>query len=347
LTPSLDSLRARARAVASVRAFFTARGYLEVDTPILRACASMEPHLISFETALHLPGGAAPRPLFMHTSPEYAMKRALAAYPHQPLFQLATVFRDGEQSPSHNHEFSLLEWYRPGATYLDLMEETEALVRFVARSLRPASSPAPLPVSWRHLGGGDLSGDLGCDLSAPFERLTVHAAFARFLGLDLCALTDAASLRDAARACGSSPGDDWPWEDTFHLLLLDHIEPHLGAAAPCFLLDYPPSLAALSVVRRDPALPPVAERFELYACGLELCNGFTELTDPLEQRRRFIDEQRQRASLGLAPHPLDEGLLRALKDLPPCAGNALGFDRLLMLVLGCDAIQAVRLCDID
>ncbi len=334
--PELGHLRARARGVGAVRRFFETRGYLEIETPILRATASMEPHLVSFETWLLLPGVRSKRCLYLHTSPEYAMKQALAAYPTQALFQVATVFRNEEHGPTHNHEFSLIEWYKPQADYRDLMDETEALVRAVIGAVR--GDAGGLDVRWR---------GLEADCNKIFERLTVRGAFQRHLGLDLDTLTTADTLRAAARSVGSAPGDDWPWEDIFHLLMLDHIEPHLGVGAPCFLIDYPPRLAALARLRASANGPAVAERFELYVCGLELCNGFSELTDPVEQRARFEDEQRLRAAQGLPVHALDEGLLGVLGALPPCAGNALGLDRLLMLALGAEAISQVRLCGVD
>lgn len=342
--PALGHLRARAKGLGAVRGFFEARGYLEIETPILRATASMEPHLVSFETWLLLPGVGEKRCLYLHTSPEYAMKQALAAYPTQALFQVATVFRNEEHGPTHNHEFSLIEWYKPQADYRDLMDETEALVRAVIGAVRGDAGGSGvglgvgLGVCWR----GEEA-----DCARAFERLTVRGAFLRYLGLDLDALGEVEDLRAAARSVGSAPGDDWPWEDIFHLLMLDHIEPRLGVGVPCFLIDYPPRLAALARLRALEHGAAVAERFELYVCGLELCNGFSELTDPTEQRARFEDEQRQRAALGLPVHALDEGLLAVLGALPPCAGNALGLDRLLMLALGAEAISQVRLCGVD
>lgn len=325
--PSLAALEQRAECVQIIRGFFQGRGYLEVSTPILRRRASMEPHLVSFETALCLPNGEREQ-LYMHTSPEYGMKALLGEH-GRSIFQIARVFRNEERSATHNHEFDMIEWYRVGEDYHFLMDETEALVRAVV-SQRGANGC----VRWR---GYEV------DVSAPFERLSVHEAFARYAGVDLDRCPDAASLRAAARAVGCEGGDDWGWDDVFHLLLLERVEPHLGMHRGTFLYDYPAELAALAKVRRDPARA-VAERAELYLCGLELSNGFTELTDPVEQRARFIAEQSARAALRRPVHAIDEELLSALAQMPECTGNALGLDRLLMLTLGCEHISGVRVC---
>ena len=313
----LPLLRRRALLTRAVRGFFEARGYLEVETPYAVPTPGEEVHLQPLATRRTGPDGAG-EPLFLHTSPEFAMKRLLAAT-GLPIFQLARVWRDGEAGALHATEFTMLEWYRPGADLAGLMDETEALLR------------ATLPPCVRR-------GDRTVRLDLPFERLTLQQAFARHLGVDLLAgQGDAEAL---ARAAGTTRRDGEDWEDLFFRLLLGHVEPHLGRVVPTFLTHWPSSQAALA--RRDPADPRAALRFELYLCGIELANAFEELTDANEQRARFLHDRARRARLYPARQwPLDEALLQALPGLPPCAGIALGFDRLVML-----ATSAPRLADI-
>jgi lysyl-tRNA synthetase class 2 len=322
--------RARARLSAAVRATLGALGYEEVETPCLVPAAGMEVHIQAFEAAFVPEGGGAPRPLFLHTSPEYAMKRLLAdGLPR--IFQLARVFRNGEISRTHNPEFTMLELYRAGTDYAGVMADLERLVEACARALSPDGSPR-------------ASRDAReIDLSAPFERLTVNEAFRRHAGVDLAACDgDAARLAEAARRAGHDPGRPGePFEDVFFRVMLDAIEPRIGLARPTYLVDWPASMAALSRVKRDD--PAVAERFELYAGGLELANGFTELTDAAEQRRRFVREQEERRRLGHRVYPVDEPFLEALGRMPDAGGVAVGFDRLLMLLVGAEAIGDVLL----
>ena len=311
-------LRRRARLAQAVRAFFDARDYLEVETPYAVAAPGEEVHLHALRTERHAPDGAA-RSLWLHTSPEFAMKRLLVAG-SGPIFQLARVWRDREGGHHHQVEFTLLEWYRPGATMTDLMDETEALLRAVLP-----------PVVQR----GDIRTDL-----AHFDRVTLQQAFARHTGADLLATAeDPAAL---AAAAGTLLRAEESWEELFFRLLLTHIEPAIGRAHPTFLTHYPAAQAALA--RRDPADPRVAERFELYAGGLELANAYIELTDPAEQRARFSADRARRLALRGAPDwPLDGDFLAAIAHgLPPCGGVALGFDRLAMLACGVDRISLVQ-----
>ncbi|NVN44780.1 EF-P lysine aminoacylase GenX [Asaia siamensis] len=310
-------LQRRALLQRSVRAFFDSRGYLEVETPYAVPTPGEEVHLRCFRTELERPDGLR-ETRFLHTSPEFAMKRIVAAS-GLPVYQLARVWRNGEQSSLHAPEFTMLEWYRPGAGLASLMDETEALVRTL------------LPPSLTY-------GETTLDFAAPFERLTMAEAFARYVGVDLLAIGDNAER--LAREAGTAlrPGEEW--EDLFFRLLLERVEPEIGRARPTFLTHWPAAQAALS--RRDPEDPRVALRFELYAAGIELANAFEELTDPQEQRVRFEADRARR--LALAPDqnwPLDEAFLADLQSLPPCSGIALGFDRLVMLAVG-----APRLCDI-
>nr|WP_321984919.1 EF-P lysine aminoacylase EpmA [uncultured Lichenicoccus sp.] len=324
----LPLLRRRAMLVRGVRGFFDARGYLEVETPFAVRTPGEEVHLRPFATERVAPDGASER-LFLHTSPEFAMKRLVAAT-GLPVFQLARVWRNGEAGPLHEAEFSMLEWYRPGASLAALMDETEALLRAV------------LPPVVERDGAQ-------CRIDAPFEKLTLQEAFARHTGADLLATQDDAPA--LARQAGVRLRDGEDWEDLFFRLLLSHVEPRIGRERPTFLTQWPAAQAALA--RRDPGDPRVALRFELYACGLELANAFDELTDAAEQRERFLHDRARRAALthpvaDWQPQewppqewPIDEALLAALPQMPPCAGIALGFDRLVMLATG-----AARIIDI-
>jgi lysyl-tRNA synthetase class 2 len=324
------NLAARGRILGAVRTFFAAEGYVEVYTPALQVSPGLEPHLKAFATVLHDPRDGGARPRYLHTSPEFAMKK-LVAGGMKRIWQLAHVFRDGERSATHHPEFLMLEWYRAGASYRDLMAECERLLRAV----QAAAGGAALRWQGRE-----------ADARLPWQRLTVAEAFARHAGIDLLATSpdparpDAALLGAAAARIGIAPhaGDDW--ETLFFRIFLDRIEPHLGIGAPTILYDYPLALAALS--RPKPDDPRLAERFELYICGLELANAFGELTDAAEQRRRFAADQARKLALYGETYPIDEDFLAALEHgLPECAGIALGFDRLVMLATGADHIEEV------
>ena len=317
LAARLPFLRRRARLAAAVRAFFDARGYLEVETPCAVTTPGEEVHLSVFATERVAPDGARTR-LFLHTSPEFAMKKLLVGGAG-PIFQLARVWRNGEGSDLHAPEFTLLEWYRPGATLDDLMAETLDLLRAVL----------PPVVECR---------GVRTDLSAA-ERLTLAEAFSRHVGADLLATAGDAAALAAQAGIALRPGETW--EDLFFRLLLGRVEPLLGRAHPSFLTHWPAAQAALA--RRDPADPRVAERFELFVCGIELANAFVELTDAAEQRARFIADRSRRAALyGQADWPLDEAFLAALAlGMPESAGIALGFDRLAMIASGAPRIADV------
>ena len=302
------ALHRRARLAQATRAFFDARGYTEVETPYAVAVPGEEVHLAAIQA------GAG---RWLNTSPEFAMKRLLVAGAG-PIYQLARVWRAGEAGPLHATEFTMLEWYRPGAGMADLMDETEAFLRAV---LPPA-------VACR---------GIATDL-ASFERLRMADAFARHAGADLLATAgDAPAL---AAAAGARLRDGENWEDLFFRLLLERIEPRIGRAAPTFLTHWPAAQAALA--RRDPADPRVALRFELYVCGIELANAFEELTDAGEQRARFVADRARRHAMGGPDWPMDEDFLAALAHgMPGTAGIALGFDRLAMIATGAERIDQV------
>jgi elongation factor P--(R)-beta-lysine ligase len=317
LAAKLPALRRRAALLQQVRGFFIGRGYTEVETDYAVAMPGEEVHLRPFRTERVAPTGER-ETLFLHTSPEFAMKKLLASG-SGPIFQLARVWRNEEGSDRHAAEFTMLEWYSPGAAMSDLMDETEALLR------------ATLPPVATCRG-------IACDLRE-FERITVADAFGRWVGADV--LATAGNPTALAAQAGVRLRDGEGWEDLFFRLLLERIEPQLGQSRPTFLTHWPAAQAALA--RRNPADPRVAERFELYVCGLELANAFVELTDAVEQRARFKDDRARRHALYGGPDwPMDEDLLRLLPDMPACAGIALGFDRLAMLAAGADDIDGVR-----
>lgn len=323
-------LAARGRILAVVRQFFAASGYVEVATPALQISPGLEPHLQAFATVLHDPRDAAARPRYLHTSPEFAMKKLLAGGMER-IWQLAHVYRNGERSATHHPEFAMLEWYRAGASYRDLMAECEALV---AQAQQAAGAEA---LRWQARRA---------DARRTWQRLTVAQAFERYAGIDVLATApdparpDAARLAAAAARAGlpAHPGDDW--ETLFFRIFLERIEPRLGIGAPTVVYDYPVSMAALSRPKSDD--PRLAERFEVYVCGLELANAFGELTDAAEQRRRFLADQVRKQALYGETYPIDEDFLAALAHgLPDCAGIALGFDRLVMLATGAAHIEDV------
>lgn len=310
----LATLRLRAEWLARIRTFFAARDVLEVETPMLSAAAVTDPHLTSFATIYSGPGPRYGQTLYLHTSPEFPMKRLLAAG-SGCIYQMAHVFRDGEAGRRHNPEFTLLEWYRVGFDHSQLMTEVAELVTVLLADCLSLAEP---------------------------EQWSYRAAFERYLGLNPHRTT-VAELARCAEQCGVSipPGMPVdavdPWLD---LLLTQRIEPQLGQGRLCFLYDYPASQAALARLR--PGDPPVGERFELYLHGIELANGFHELGDAVEQRRRFVAENASRQAQGLPVMPIDENLLAALDaGLPDCAGVALGFDRLVMLAAGKTSLAEV------
>jgi lysyl-tRNA synthetase class 2 len=320
--------RARHRLTAALRQTFDSLGYEEVETPILVRSPGLEPTIQAFRTQF-VPeiGAVAARPLWLHTSPEYAMKRLLADG-WQRVFQLTKVFRNGEVTRTHNPEFTMLEFYRTPADYRDLMDDLERLFRALAWASGHRET-----LHWN---------EQTIDLSAPFERLTVREAMLRHTGLDIALLTDRAELARAAQQRGYFvPESVQSWDDVFFAVFVTAVEPKLGSPRPTFLIDYPARMAALARLKPDD--PTVAERFELYAGGLELANGFSELIDAEEQRARFKLEQEERRGLGREVYPLDEVFLSAVGRMPAASGVAVGFDRLVMLLTGAESIADVLL----
>lgn len=315
----LDASRARHRMYRALRTFFEREGYEEVETPHLVPAPGMEPHITAFPVR-YAPetGVGSPRDLYLHTSPEYAMKRLLADGAG-PIFQICKVFRNGEVSRTHNPEFTMLEFYRPRADYRVIMADLE-------RALAAAEAAVKEP---------------GVFGALPYERLTVRDALLRETGIDLRSCPDAASLAKAVSAIGVRVEPADTFDDLFFRVFLERVEDRLGRGRPTFLVDYPASMASLA--RLSPEDPSVAERFELYVEGLELANGFSELTDAKEQRRRLEEEQAFRSRHGKPVYDLDERFLQAVGRMPPSSGVAIGLDRVLMLMLGAPRIEEVLL----
>ena len=317
LAARLPFLLRRSRLTAATRGFFAGRHYTEVETPYAVPAPGEEVHVGTFRTERVDTIGVR-TPLWLHTSPEFAMKRLLVAGAG-PIFQLARVWRNGEGSDTHAAEFTMLEWYAPGQTLERLMDDTEALLRAV------------LPPVVRCRG---VTTSL-----ATFERLTMQEAFARHAGADVLGTAGDAAALAAQAGARLRPGENW--EDLFFRLLLERIEPHLGRDRPTFLTHWPAAQAALALA--DPADPRAALRFELFVCGIELANAFEELTDSGEQRARFIEDRARRHALHGPDWALDEDFLAALAHgMPPGCGVAMGFDRLAMIASDAARIDQVQ-----
>ncbi|HEY8279731.1 MAG TPA: EF-P lysine aminoacylase EpmA [Bdellovibrionota bacterium] len=324
------NLEQRARIVRAIRSFFDVSGFVEVQTPALQVSPGLEPHLQAFSTDLLDPNGNRRERRYLHTSPEFAMKKILAAGMER-IYQISLVYRNRERSATHHPEFSMLEWYRAGAPYTVLMDDCEALLRACTKAA----------------GGGKLLTWKGvtADPELPFERISVQEAFLKYAETDILAsIRDPLQptpegLRRACRNLGISCAPDDSWEDLFFRIFLEKIEPNLGAGRPTILYDYPISMAALS--RPKAEATHLAERFELYVCGLELANAFGELTDPRAQRVRFEADMQKKQRLYGERYPLDEDFLAALAFMPESSGIALGVDRLAMLITGAGQIEDV------
>lgn len=319
----------RARILASMRAFFVQESFLEVETPILVRLPGMEPYLDTFRTRFEPERGEG-RDMYLITSPEYAMKELLVGG-FEKIFQITRSFRNKETGGAlHNPEFTILEWYRTHADYTDIMRDTEAMIRRVGREAT---------------GCEEMTRDGSrIDLSAPFERLRVREAFERYAGVGTEIFEDAEALIAEAirRGYAVKPELERAYDDAFFLIFLNEIESRLGRERPTILYEYPVSMAALA--RACPHDSRYAERFELYIGGIEIANAFSELTDPVEQRRRLEEERALRALLGKLVYDIDERFLRALElGMPPSGGIALGVDRLVMLLLGKNDIADVML----
>ena len=322
-------LHARAAITAAVRRWFVERGFVEVETPALQVSPGAEVHVRAFATDLDEPFGEARQRRYLHTSPEFAMKKLLVAGERR-IFQLARVYRNAERSPSHSPEFTMLEWYRAEPDWRTLVSDCEGLLAAAWSAVPEAVRPPSM--TWQ---------DCRADPLAPAELLSVAEAFERHAGIDVLATEpDPAALAREARRIGVSVEPADSWEDLFFRILLDRIEPQLGVGRPTILYGYPASMAALA--RLDPGDPRTAQRFELYVCGLELANAFAELIDPAEQRRRLGADMDEKQRLYGERWPIDEDFIAALEHgMPESCGIALGFDRLAMLATGAARIDDV------
>ena len=321
-------LHARARCIRAIRSWFESEGFVEVETGILQASPGNETHLHAMATTIEDADGMR-QPLFLHTSPEFACKKLIAAGETR-IFTLARVFRDKERGALHHPEFTMLEWYRANASYEALMHDCVALLEVTAKACGATK------LRWR---GREA------DPFTTAERLSVCGAFSRFAGIDLSAALEGEpnelreKLAAAARKIGVRLAPDDDPSDIFSRIVTEKIEPHLGIGRATILFDYPISQAALA--RPKPSDPRFAERFELYACGVELANAFGELIDAKEQRRRFEADMAEKERRYHERYPIDEELLAALELMPPTSGIALGLDRLLLLSTGAARIEEV------
>jgi lysyl-tRNA synthetase class 2 len=320
-------LTARGRIAAALRVSFAERDFVEVETAALQVSPGNETHLHAFATELISPGGER-RPLYLRTSPEFACKKLLAAGETR-IFDFARVFRNRERGALHHPEFTLLEWYRANQPYEILMDDCAALMAETARAA------GAIQFTFR--------GKAVDPFAAP-ERITVAAAFERHAGIDLLATIangqgDASKLAAAAAAAGVTTAANDSWGDIFSRILAERVEPHLGIGRATILYEYPLPLAALA--RPKHGSDQVAERFELYACGVELANAFGELTDVTEQCARFEAAMAEKQRIHGERYPLDEDFLAALATMPQASGIAVGFDRLVMLASGASRIEQV------
>jgi len=323
-------LAGRGRIKAAIRAWFEGQDFTEVDTGCLQVSPGNEAHLHAFATEL-VGHDLSRRPLYLHTSPEIACKKLLAAG-ETKIFTFAPVFRNRERGSLHAPEFTMLEWYRTAAPYETVMADAAAILKLAAETVDNRF------VSWRGVTANPR---------VEPERLTVAQAFSRYAGVDLAASMDAQGhdhdrdrLAAMAETAGITCRRDDTWSDIFAKVLTALVEPRLGNGRATLLDAYPASESALA--RRSEADPRVAERFELYCCGVELANGFGELTDAAEQRRRLDAEMQKKEERYGERYPLDEDFLAALTAMPPASGCALGFDRLVMLATGATRIEQVQ-----
>ncbi len=301
----MQNLRLRSRGLDLIRKYFLSHGFLEVETPYLQEAPNLDPYVEPFP----LDGG-----LFLHTSPEYQMKRVLAAGAGD-IFQICRVFRKDPQTPWHRREFTMLEWYRPDRDYLVLMEDVRGLVMHLVKELGLRSF-------LRSMEGAEIN------LEGPWLSLPISEAFREFAGIDPLDM-DESRLRDYLMSEGFKISAQDSWETCFHHLFVAQVEPALAKMdKPVFLCHYPASLSVMA--RLSPQDPRVCERLELYIGGVELMNGYSELTQPKEQRHRLKAERKARK----VSWPLDDGLLEALASMPPAAGAAMGLDRLLTVLTG-------------
>jgi len=316
---NIENLKIRSQVAKAIRAWFEDQGFLEMHTPRLVALPGQEPYLEPFFTELRIPNSELRmRRAALITSPEYAMKKLLGEGMDR-IYDLGPCFRNNEPwDGSHDPEFLMLEWYRRDSTIEELMLDTESLIRYVVSRIPNSEFRTP-----------------------NFRRLSVEEAWREYAGVELVPLLEdrEAIAKLATEKFGQTVSDDDDWDDIYFKIFLSEIEPKIEAGEPTFLYRYPVSMAALA--RKSADDDRFADRVEFYAGGLELANGFAELSDPLEQRKRFQEEQEQRRRLGKDTWPIDEELLSALPKMGNAAGIAFGVDRLVMLICGAKSINEV------
>jgi lysyl-tRNA synthetase class 2 len=323
-----EILLARGRIKRATRDYFDGRDFVEVECGALQVSPGNEAHLHAFQTDWIATGGTR-LPLYLHTSPEFSCKKLLAAGERR-IFEFARVFRNRERGPLHAPEFTMLEWYRAGETYESVIADCLMLLKHATETTGAKT------LSFR---GRD------CDPFAEAERLSVADAFAQHARVDLLAtlspdgMGSREALARAAVKAGHPIADNDNWADIFSKILVSAVEPMLGIGRPTVLYEYPRCEAALA--RASGGDPRVAERFELYVCGVELANGFGELTDAVEQHKRFVAEMDEKDRVYGERYPIDEDFLAALSTMPDASGVALGFDRLVMLATGARKIDDV------
>lgn len=324
---------ARMTVFQTIRAWMMKEGFLEVDTPALQISPGLEVHLKAFKTEFDNPLRTAPQTFYLHTSPEFTMKKLIVAGLPR-IFQLCKTYRNEGVSTTHQPEFTMLEWYRREETYEKIMEDTMHIVQSCAKACHVTEL---------------RRGDRCCNPFQKWERLTVAEAFQRYVHIDIMKTIPTEPtlepspdlLRHEAEKIGIQCDNTDRWEDIFFRIMLNCIEDKLGDRVPTILCEYPTCLGALA--RKKPDNPLVVERFECYVCGVELCNAFSELTDPIEQAERFNYDMNMKQKLYGERYPIDKDFMEALQyGMPACAGNAIGVDRLIMLITGADDIQDVQ-----
>lgn len=321
-------LLARGRIKRAIRRYFEDADFIEVEAAALQASPGNEAHLHAFATELVTTDGRRSR-LHLHTSPEFSCKKLLAAG-EERIFDFARVFRNRERGALHHPEFTMLEWYRANEPYESMMQDCAVVLRIAAETTGIAA------MTFRGRTAEPF---------APPERITVSEAFDRYAGIDVLASVgrggelDAQRLLSDLRASGIRTAADDSWSDAFSRVMIEKIEPNLGNGRATILYEYPVPEAALA--RRSAHDARVSERFEIYVCGIELANAFGELTDPVEQRRRFDAEMTEKQRVYRDHYPIDEEFMAALAIMPPASGCALGFDRLVMLATGAQHIEEV------
>lgn len=330
----LPFLLLRNKIIKSIKSFFETEDFTEVDTPILQYSPGMEVHLFAFETKFNNINGIDSQKLYLHTSPEFSMKKLLS-FGMERIYQFTHTFRNEVISPTHYPEFTMLEWYRTKHNYETLMKDCEKILNLTLTTT-----------------GNDYFAykEKKCYLNNGIEKLTIAQAFKKFCNIDILSTIDNSKepspnkLAPIAKELKINVSENDTWDDLFEKLMLEYIEPNLGIEKPTILYEYPIHQAALS--KPSPTNPNIAERFELYVCGIELANAFTELTDKESQEQRFLHDQMEKEKIYGTTFPIDYEFLNCLDTLPDCTGIALGIDRLIMLATHTDKITDTLWCQI-